>query len=73
MSSTWLRMVTLLSTYMAKMYILEFVLDIKAKFVTLSMAFSLFKQLLLSTVSQSVINLLITAKRLDWMVSVVML
>ena len=73
MSSTWLRMATLLSTYMAKMYILAFVLDMKAKLVTLSMAFSLVRQLLLSAVSQSVINLLITSKRLDCMVSVAIL
>ena len=66
-SRTWLRRVTLLSTYIAKMYCLELVFDIKAKFMTFSMAFSLLNRLLLSDVSQSVISLLITVKRLDWM------
>ena len=72
-SKTWLRRVTLLSTYIAKMYCLELVFGIKAKFMTFSMAFSLLNRLLLSDVSQSVINLLITDKRLDWMESVAML
>ena len=72
-SKTWLRRVTLLSTYIAKMYCLELVFDIKAKFMTFSMAFSLLNRLLLSDVSQFVISLLITVKRLDWMESVAML
>ena len=70
---TWLHRVTLLSTYIAKMYCLELVFDIKAKFMTFSMAFSLLNRLLLSDVSQFVMSLLITVKRPDWMESVAML
>ena len=73
MSKTWLRKVTLLSTYMPKMYCLELLFDIKAKFMTFSIAFSLLNRLLLSDVSQFVMSLLITVKRLDWMESVAML
>ena len=72
-SKTWFRKATLFSTYMPKMYCLELLLDIKAKFITFSMALSLLNRLLLSDVSQLVISLLMAVKRLDWRESVAML
>ena len=72
-SNTWFLRVTLLSTYMPRIYCLELLLDMKAKFITFSMALILLNRLLLSDVSQLVISLLMAVRRPDWRESVAML